>query len=215
MPPPLNYSAMRKTLFIFFTLVLSGCAVTYRSPSLQSRITEHKTIAIIPFDVLIQYRRLPKGTTVEAMKAQEKNMAYMFQSQLYTRFLKKEKIYTIAFQDIDQTNALLGKNNIGYKDIQFSSKEELGKILNVDAIISGKIVTSKPMSTGGALVTGVLTGYYGATNQVDVTLNIHDASDSKLLWKYDHSYSGSVGSSPESLSNALFNHISKKFPYKE
>jgi hypothetical protein len=57
-----------------------------------------------------------------------------------------------------------------------------------------------------------LIGAWGSTNNATVTLTIHDSA-SELLWKYDYNSSGSVGSSPEKLTDALMKNASKKFPY--
>jgi hypothetical protein len=81
-------------------------------------------------------------------------------------------------------------------------------------LVSGKIQTSKPMSTGGAIAIAALTGFSTATNKVDINVSLHDGLDSKLLFKYDHSFKGGLGSNPESLSRALMKDLSKKFPYK-
>jgi hypothetical protein len=203
----------------FLTVVLgiflfSSCATIYQSPDLHSRTVNHQKIAFLPFDVTIQYRKLPKNTSLDQIKEMEEDMGYVFQEQMYTRFLQKINYYNVEFQDISQTNALLKKNDVVYSNYKEFTKTELAEILKVDAVISGKILTSKPMSTGGAIALGVLTGYSAATNKVDVNVTVHDASDSKLLFKYDHSYSGGVGSSPEQLAKALMRHIEKNFPYR-
>ena len=139
-----------------------------------------------------------------------------FQQQLYMRFLERHKKgeYTVDFQDVDKTNALLTQAGITSKNLGSYTKEELRKILGVDALISGTIHRSQPMSTGTAIVVGVLFGAWGSTNKVDVAMNIHDAATGDLLWKYEHQASGSVGSSSEKLAASLMKNVSKKFPYK-
>jgi hypothetical protein len=87
-------------------------------------------------------------------------------------------------------------------------------MLGVDAMISGTIRRSQPMSTGAAIAVGVLFGVSGETNRVDVNVNLHDGATGKLLWKYDHHESGALGSSSEGLAKSLMKGISKKFPYK-
>lgn len=135
------------------------------------------------------------------------------QNAAYTWLLQRQKEYTITFQDVDRTNALLKKAAINYENIAFQDKADLCKILGVDGIISGKATMSKPMSEGAAVAVGLLVGFWGSTNNTTTTLTIHDASGG-LLWKYDYQSSGSVGSSSESLTKALMKNASKKFPYK-
>jgi hypothetical protein len=208
---------MNKTkivLGLLTALLLTSCASIYRAPGLEAREAKHKEIAFLPFDAVIKYRKLPKNTTAEQMKEMEEDMGYIFQEQMYTRFLKKINKYNIEFQDISRTNALLKKNNISYSNFKEYTKDELAKLLGVDAVVSGKILTSKPMSTGAAIAVAVLAGVGTTTNKVDVNVSLHDGMDAKLLFNYDHTYSGGLGSNPESLSKALMKHIEKKFPYR-
>ena len=72
---------------------------------------------------------------------------------------------------------------------------------------------SKPMSDGAAVALGVLVGVWGTTNEVHVSLNIKDCQYDKLIWNYDHKYSGSVGSSPARLVDGLMREASRKMPY--
>jgi hypothetical protein len=71
------------------------------------------------------------------------------------------------------------------------------------------------MSEAASLATFLLIGWGGATNKVDVGVTIHDGADDKLLWKYNHSFSGGIGSTPQQLTKSLMKNISKKFPYEK
>ncbi|MDX1479890.1 MAG: hypothetical protein R3301_19400, partial [Saprospiraceae bacterium] len=86
-------------------------------------------------------------------------------------------------------------------------------LLDVDGVITSNFSLSKPMSEGGAAVLGVLTGVWGSTNQTTVTLTIHDRETQKMIWNYNHKMSGSIGSSPATLVDALMRSASKKMPY--
>ena len=203
-----------KIFTILVVVLFSNCATIYKTTDLSHRISKHKSIAFLPFDAIIRYKKMPKNTTIEQIKEMESDMGYVFQEQIYTRFLKKIKYYSIEFQDVSMTNALLKKNDITYSNFKEYTKEEIAKILKVDAVVSGKVISSKPMSETGALVLGLLTGIGTATNKVDVNLSLYDALDSKLLFKYDHTYSGGIGSSPERISKALMKAVERKFPYR-
>ena len=92
-------------------------------------------------------------------------------------------------------------------------RSKLANILGVDAIMQDRLNTEKPMSDGAAVAVGLLVGYWGSTNNVQTTINIHDGSSGDLLWKYDYTASGSVGSSTTKLVDALMKNATKKFPY--
>jgi hypothetical protein len=72
---------------------------------------------------------------------------------------------------------------------------------------------SKPMSDGAAVAVGLLVGTWGPTNEVSVSLSISDCSSKKLIWNYDHKFSGGLGSSPSRLVDGLMRQASKKMPY--
>ena len=108
---------------------------------------------------------------------------------------------------------MLRKANLTDEDMRTLSPQDLAKMLGVDAVLTTSVRTSKPMSDGAAVALGVLVGAWGATNQANITVNIHDGPAGKLLWKYDFVAAGSVGSSPENMVNALMRNASRKFPY--
>lgn len=209
---------MKRIIFFGFLgitiLLFSGCATVYTASDLQSGKNSIKSIAILPFDVTVQYNRLPKGITVEQINENERELGFVFQNQMYNRFLRKSEQFRVDFQDVDKTNMLLERNKIDVENLREFSKDELSRLLEVDEIISGNVITTKPMSTGAAIVVGMLFNFWGSTNTADVTVSLHSGTDSKLLWKFNHVYSGSVGSSPEQLTNAMMNPISRKFPYR-
>ncbi len=201
------------TTFFLMTFFVSCGPTIYKATNFESSKATVKTIAILPFNVSIDSKRLPKGTTIETLKESQEKTGYDMQSTSYTWFLQRQKDYIISFQDIDKTNSLLKKANITFDNITLQDKGELCKLLQVDAIISGKAIMSKPMSEGAAVAVGLLVGAWGATNKATTSLTIHDTSGS-LLWKYDYEASGSVGSSAENLTKALMKNASKKFPYQ-
>ncbi|HMW39269.1 MAG: hypothetical protein K1X68_13515 [Saprospiraceae bacterium] len=202
-------------LFVMAGFIVACGPQIYKAATLEQSKKKVRTVAIIPFAAHIDIRKLPKGVTEESIHDSEVKTGYDLQNQVYSEFLKrssKDK-YTVKFQDIDKTNALLKKNNITYDNLGEKQKSELCKLLNVDAIISGNIKMSKPMSDGAAVAIGVIFGSWGTTNETTVSLNIHDVTD-ELQWKYDHIDSGSVGSSSERLAKSLMVNVSRKFPYK-
>ena len=195
-------------------LLFTACATVYTASELQSQKNKHQVIAILPFDVTVQYNKLPKNVSEQQIEENEYELGFLLQNQMYNRFLRKSGQFTVDFQDIDKTNMMLKRNKIDLNNLNEFSKDELARLLGVDAVISGKVLTTKPMSTGAAIALGVVFNMWGTTNTADVTVSLHDGNDSKLLWKFNHVYSGSVGSSAEQLTNAMMQPISRKFPYR-
>ncbi len=206
---------IKTTSVIFFIYLFASCGPTiYKASNLNSSKQIVKTLAILPFDITIDTKRLPKGITLETIKESQQKTGYDMQSHAYSWFLKRQDDYTVTFQDIDKTNTLLKKANIAYDSLFLQDKGELCKLLQVDGVISGKATLSKPMSEGAAVTMGLLIGAWGSTNKTTTSLTIHDPYGG-LLWKYDYQASGSIGSSSDNLTNALMRNASRKFPYKK
>ena len=200
-------------LVVILSLSFGACATIYQPPQFYEMRQRHRLVAVLPFDVSISSTRLPKGMTIEMLKEMEKDEGFGTQALFYSRFLKNSADFDVAFQDVDRTNALLAQNKMGYEELRTALKEDLAKLLGVDAVISGKIQREKPMSEGAAIAVGILIGFWGATNKVNIDLSIHDAATGELFWKYTHQISGSVGSSSEQLVKAFTRKIARNFPY--
>ncbi len=211
---------MNKRYYIFAilflgSLLLNGCATIYKNPKFSSTRKNHESLAILPFNVSFGMKKLPKDMTIEILKEIEKDESYLIQSEVYSYFLQRlsKNKYTIDFQDIDTTNSLLSRAGITFESIRGYTKADIARTLNVDIILSGTVHHSRPMSTRTAIVTAVLIRYYGMINRVDVDINIHNGADGTLLWKFNDSFRGGLGTSTQGMTKKLMKLISKKFPY--
>lgn len=208
-----------KTSFLFaLILFLISCAPKiYYAPDFEKLAKKHKSVAILPADVVIRLRpNDAKKMTQEQADENAKQTGYEIQDAMYSWFLRRSgKLnYSVDFQDITKTNSLIKDAGIVYSDLKTKDRSSLAKLLNVDAVIQNSTSLDKPMSEGAAIALGLLVGVWGSTNQVKTTINIHDGTSAKLIWKYDYQASSSVGSSSTNLVNALMRNASRKFPYQ-
>ncbi|HWI90961.1 MAG TPA: hypothetical protein VNT20_06765 [Flavisolibacter sp.] len=201
---------------VMSALLFSCGPKIYTSSSFSSALAKHKTVAILPAEVTMQLRpNEAKKITAEQLEDITSKTGYDIQEKMYGWFLRRQDkySYTVKFQDVTKTNALLKQGGISYNDLKTTDRAKLAQILGVDAVLQDRTNMEKPMSEGAAVAVGVLIGAWGATNKVNTTINIHDGKSGELLWKYDYEASGSVGSSPTRLVDALMRNASKKFPY--
>jgi hypothetical protein len=204
---------MKKMILMLLPALLLSCGPTvYKAQNFEQTRNAIKTVAILPFNVSIDPKRLPKGMTIETLKESEEKTGYDIQGEAYKWLLHRQQDYTVNIQDVDKTDAIIKQNNIGYPDIALQDKGNLCKMLGVDAVLSGKANLSKPMSEGAAIALDVI-AFGGSTNKATTSLTIHDSTGG-LLWKYDYEASGAIGSSAEKLTDELMKNASKKFPYK-
>ncbi|MDP2058917.1 MAG: hypothetical protein Q8J97_04195, partial [Flavobacteriaceae bacterium] len=178
---------MKKFLFSCVLLLSMFCFAQkqiFESPNLYTEISHHKTIAILPFTCKITYKKQPKNFSAEANKDQEESMATSIQQSLYTFLLRKNDDYFVTFQDADKTNILLKKANV-FDKLDELTKDEIAKILGVDAIISGNYESHQSKSNGAAITTAVLFGGFGGkTGSGTLTLLINNGLDGELLWRF-------------------------------
>jgi hypothetical protein len=205
-------------LAVTFSLFLVSCGPTiYKSQNFDEVRARHKKVAILPIDVTMKLRpNEAKKMTADQIEDLCSKTGFNIQDQMYGWLLRKadKYNYTVTFQDVNRTNALLKQANIKYDDLKSTDRTTLAKLLGVDAVIGGNVRMEKPMSDGAAIAVAVVFGAWGSTNKVETTIDVHDGASGTLMWKYDYEASGSVGSSADKLVDALMKNASKKFPYR-
>ena len=196
-------------LIVFAAITLSSCAKIFYSPDAYQLAHNQKLIAIVPPSVSIAPN---KKIDPESLKEQQRIESLNFQQEMYSWMLRRvtQGKITQQIQELETTNARLKK--AGYPDNPMTSAE-LCEVLGVDGIMTSNYNLSKPMSEGAAIASAVLVGFMGSTNEVRVSLSINDCGNKKMIWNYDHKFSGGIGSSPNRLVEELMRQASKKMPY--
>lgn len=207
---------MKRSLFLVLLFCITsvfGQKQIYKVDGLKEKIASQKIVAILPFPTTITYKKQPKNFNAEAHKEQEQSMAKNIQSSMYTFLLRKSSNYTVTFQDVDQTNAILKKAGVEDK-LSEMTKDEIAKILGVDAIIGGKFEQNNTKSEAGAIVGAVLFGALGSkTGAGTLTLTINDGKDGLLLWRFYHTMTDNVFISTDVVVEKMMRKVSRNFPY--
>ena len=203
---------------VFAFSAYSQSKAVYVNPKFYSLARDHKNVAVIPFTVTLGLRPKERAATSdEQLKEMEQKEGIAAQNALVSWFLRKQKTenYSVQFQDVSTTNALLLKAGMDIHKLTMYTPEELAIALGVDAVMGGIIQTSKPISEGASVAMGVLVGFYGTTNSGNISINLNDAEGGILLWKYDNDLSGSLGSDMDSIMDSLMRKAARKFPYAD
>lgn len=190
-----------------------GGKEVYSSPKLTSEIAKHKTVAILPFNVNITYKRLPKNYDDNANKADQKSMSTSLQSSMYTFLLRKQSDYSVNFQDVERTNVLLKQAGV-YDKMDEITEDSLCKILKVDAAIKCKYAFEKTSSEGAAIAKTVLFGSLGSkTGSGGLTMQLYNGTDGDLLWRFYKVMDDNVFQSTDVVIEHMMRKVARNFPY--
>lgn len=207
---------MKKRLFLLMLCIcVSGFAQKqiFESPTLKTAISTHKTVAILPYIVKISYKKQPKNFSADANREQEVKMSKSIQASMYTFLLRKADNFKVSFQDVDKTNILLKKAGIADK-LDEMTKDEVAKILGVDAIIAGTFETEQTKTEAGAIVSAVLFGGFGGkTGTGTLTMTLNNGADGELLWRFFKTMDDDITGSTDDLVERMMRKVSRNFPY--
>ena len=70
------------------------------------------------------------------------------------------------------------------RSLRAKSKDELAKLLGVDAVISSSVRMDKPISGGAAIAVGLLIVAWDSINNVTTTVKYLERFQGDLMWKY-------------------------------
>lgn len=192
------------TVLFLFTFSIANCQSNiYEMNDFAVYQKLHKKVAIIPIDITIDIKSMPRDITVDDMDKLHKEESLFLQEYFFAVNLNEnqDKRMTVEIQDVRKTNAMLEKNNINFFNISKITKEDLAKFCEVDAIIvvffykSNQIVNEKPRNT------------------IDSKVAIFD-KNGKLLWEYYDTVFASGDKNMLYLEKFILEKAAKKNPYR-
>jgi len=187
----------------------------YEADNMKETLKSHKLVAILPFNVTITYKRTPKNYDEAENKNEEKALSKNLQSEMFTYLLRKKDDYSVSFQDVDKTNALLRKDDLINKLDELTA-DSISKILNVDAIIKCSYSYEKTSSEGAAIAKTVLFGGVGSkTASGLLAMQIKNGKDGELLWRFSKKMDETAFSSAGQLMERMMKKVARNFPYEK
>ena len=206
---------MKNIHIIIFTLSFLGASAQkniYESEKFDELSQDHNNLAIIPFLTNLE---LKDEISNAELKDLEEKEGYAVQDALETYFSKrkKKKKFSVEFQNIKNTNAILKQNGISYDNIDVYSVKELAQILEVDGIISGTLDLNVLLSKGVPTEFSLLDYINGDANYGRIGVKISDGITGKLLWKYEKQINKKSGKNTTDLIDLMMKLASRKFPY--
>ena len=184
----------------------------YESARFDDLSAEHEVLAILPFLTRLD---LKNNISENELKSLEEKEGIAVQDALETYFSKrkKKKKFSVDFQNVKNTNAILAQNNITYDNIDVYTVKQLSEILDVDGIISGNLDLNILLSKGVSTDFKLMDYFSGDANYGRIGIKISDAITGKLLWKYEKEINKKSGRNTEDLIDRMMKLATRKFPY--
>lgn len=184
----------------------------YENARFNSISENHEVLAILPF---LTNLKLEENITKEEERTLEEKEGYAVQEALEMYFGrgKKKKKFSVEFQNTEDTNAILAKNDITYENIDIYTTKELARILSVDGIISGNLDLNILLSKGVPTEFSMMDYFKRDSDYGRIGIKISDGATGKLLWKYEKKVNKKSGKNTYALIDQMMKLAAKKFPY--
>ncbi|MEM9142154.1 MAG: hypothetical protein AAGA86_04155 [Bacteroidota bacterium] len=184
----------------------------YESDKFDALSENHQVLAIVPFLTDLD---LEENLSRKELRKLEEKEGYAVQNALETYFSKrkKRKKFSVEFQNIKNTNALLAQNNITYDNIDVYTTKQLSELLKVDGIISGNLNLNILLSKGIPQNFSILDYFLGDADYGRIGVKISDGDTGKLLWKYEKQINKKSGKNTNDLIEQMMKLAARKFPY--
>lgn len=203
-------------IILFLSVTYSGMAqkAIYENDAFEALSSDHETLAILPFTARLELDENEVHSESQLKELEEKE-GYEVQNALESYFLKRQrrKEYIIDFQDTKNTNSILRKNGIDANNIGIYTSQELCKILNVDAIVSGNLTLNALISKGVSTSYDFISFITGKSDYGRIAIKVSDGTTGKLLWKYEKTITRKSGKNTQAIIEDMMKKATRKFPY--
>ncbi len=208
--PFFKYALLTAFLMVFG--VVSAQKNIYQSNRFGELSKDHEVLAILPF---FTHLDLGEQLPPEELRRLEQKEGYAVQDALETYFGRgrKKKKFTVSFQNSEDTNALLTRNDISFENIDRYTIRELAEILQVDGIVSGNLDVNILLSDGVPSDLSFLDYLLGDADYGRIGIKISDGQTGKLLWKYEQEITRKSGKNTDDLIDKMMIKAARKFPY--
>ncbi|WP_147205792.1 hypothetical protein [Segetibacter aerophilus] len=218
------------TLLALVALIsLCSCHRYYTSASFAEKASKHRTIAILPPQLVVS-GSMPRNFTDYDIEQMEEKESKFFQESLYNNFLKRgnngKYAMSVSIQPYTNTLAMLQKNSITIRDSWSKDDKELASILGVDAVVRTSIqkerfmsdVASAGIDAGKKILDAVLKkpvvlpGVTNKTNDIRATCSI--LSNGEALWNDSYTRESNYSFTANEIIEQITDNFAKHFPYK-
>lgn len=214
-------------------LLLAGCAaVRYEAPDFGARASGHRTIAVLPFEMIFTGRP-PARLAPDQVARIEEGESLAFQAALYDSLLhyssaNKRRRIRVDIQPIEVTNQILDQNDIELRRTWGMEPTELARFLGVDAVVRTRVQKTRYLSDFASY--GIDVGLsvlhesgvaehlplpdLARTHDIYAESILVDAADGRLLWKRAVERRADWAHPANDVIVHVTRKLAKRFPYR-
>lgn len=214
------------------SVLLTACNTNrpFTHQEFDSITADHKTVAVLPFEMVFN-GRLPKDWTEADKQKVEEAESLIFQRSLVNQLLRtgraSKKPFKVDFQSPEKTVSLLKEHHLSVRESWEEDPQKLAQLLGVDAVIKGKVAKTRFLSNlesvGVALAEQIIlqNGQFGVvpnlakTHDVQTFVSLIDGEDGKILFNQSCKFSVDYSSNVNHVVDRTNYRIAKQFPYRE
>ena len=188
----------------------------YFHPKFDSITREHKSIAILPFEVVLNLRPLERKQLKDSeFQSLQKQEGLIIQKTLDAYMFKKrtKRAINIEIQETDSTNKLLRAKRWSSDSITKKSKKELTSLLGVDAVFYGTFHVNRPVATHVAGTLQDITGIPLSNIAGECVIYLFDGKSGALLWQFWRHFSQGSRATIDSVIEAVMRSAARNIPY--
>ena len=221
---------IRIIFFLSFLFLMTSCKRYYTVSDFEEITYTHKTVAVLPFEILTS-GHVPRDLTPEIIEQIEENESKAFQVSFFNKLLgstrRGKKPLRITLQHYSKTIEMLASNEINIRESWNQDPEKMAKLLGVDAVVRGRIEKHQYFSDGlsagieiGSAILDVLTrgngvGYVGNNNKnVKTDYALVNAEDGGVLWSITYDHKADWTRQPDEMVDNINQRSARHFPYR-
>lgn len=232
----LHKKKMKKIVaLLMFTAVLFGCKNYYVHQDFGQKTEAHKTIAILPFDVITTGKK-PSNLTDEQLNQLIDAERVAFQISLYNQILTStnggKRPINIEVQNFDITNDLILKSGMTLAQASKENPVKMADLLGVDAVQKTRVQKTRYLSDlasfgidlgqeildnipGLGTITDNVPMNIDKTNDIDVSSSIINRKDQSTLYTYAIKQEIDYNTTSTEMVEFINRRIAKTFPYRQ
>ena len=223
---------LRIGILILLFLIAGSCGSPYYiSSSFQDLTREHRTVAVLPVEMIFA-GNITKKLSEEDVMAIEEGESEAFQISLHKQILRSvrggKRPFRIDFQAYATTNRLLDEYYLSVREIWAEKPEVLAERLGVDAVVRMRIEKYRYMSdlaSYGITLTADLLYILGdellwaflpspVTNDISTDCSLINREDGTLLWSLSRKASADWRQPSQIIIDNISDKVAKHFPYR-